>query len=76
LTSARRFGSNRRASFLTDAVVAVNPFLKRIPPKFQDRYLLDGFAELQKLRAPTTDGSTAMVARYRLMVAHIRKPSE
>ncbi len=59
-----------------DAVVAVNPFLKRIPAKYQDRYMMDSFIELQKLKAPTSDGSKAMVARYRLMIAQLRKPSE
>ena len=54
-----------------DAVAAVNPFLRRVPPWLRESYLLDCLMELQKLKAPSTDGCT--VACYRLMIAHVRK---
>ena len=57
-----------------DAVAAVNPFLRRIPKNLQERYLLDSCIELQKLKTPSVDSSTT--ARYRLMIAHARRPAE
>lgn len=56
-----------------DAVAAVNPFLRRVPVWLRERYLLESLVELQKLKSPSTDGTT--VARYRLMIAHLRRPS-
>ena len=60
--------------FGLDAVAAVSPFLRRIPKVHQDRFLLESVLELQKLKTPSSDGKT--VARYRLMIAHIRRPSD
>lgn len=56
-----------------DAVAAVNPFLRRIPSWLRERYIVESVVELLKLKSPSIDGK--ITARYRLMIAHVRKPS-
>ncbi|XP_063591918.1 juvenile hormone acid O-methyltransferase-like [Penaeus indicus] len=56
----------------SDAIKAVNPFLKRIPTESQDAFLMDCLNELAKLKTQQEDGKT--VARYNLMIAHLLRP--
>lgn len=62
------------ACWYVDAVAAVNPFIRRIPVKLRERYLMESLVELQKLKAPSADGGT-VACSYRLMIAHLRRPS-
>ena len=56
---------------VSDAIKAVNPFLKRVPRDQQDAFLLDCLNELAQLKTQRNDGKT--VARYALMVAHLQR---
>lgn len=56
---------------LLSALRAVNPFLSRIPQERHREFLMDCFLTLSKIDTPTSQGT--MEARYKLMVAHIRK---
>ncbi|KAI9555670.1 farnesoic acid O-methyltransferase [Daphnia sinensis] len=71
-TAQERSFSFQNINIVKNAVAAVNPFLRRVPVRLRESYLLDCLMELQKLKAPSADDTT--VARYRLMIAHVRKP--
>lgn len=58
-------------TIFSDAIKAVNPFLKRVPSEEQDAFLLDCLDELARLKTQRSDGK--MVARYSLMVAHLHR---
>jgi len=56
---------------LLSALRAVNPFLTRIPQERHREFLMDCFHTLARIETPLSEGK--MEARYRLMVAHVRK---
>ena len=58
---------------ILDALVAVNPFIKRIPVHLMDNYLTDQSNEFKKEMTPVSDGTSAMTIRYCLTTAYLRK---
>jgi hypothetical protein len=57
-------------------MIAVNPFLDRIPKELQEQYITDHLTELIKLNMADTNNSTGdggIPYKYRLVVAFARK---
>ncbi|XP_023342020.1 juvenile hormone acid O-methyltransferase [Eurytemora carolleeae] len=57
---------------LVSSIRAVNPFLKRIPQGEQAEFLKDCMRTLESIGTPICQGRAE--ARYKLILAHIRKP--
>nr|WOK42673.1 farnesoic acid O-methyltransferase [Diaphanosoma celebensis] len=59
------------AQHANDALVAVSPFISRIPADLLDSYIADQLSEFQKEMSPA--GSGGMTIHYRLTCAYLRK---
>jgi hypothetical protein len=61
---------------MSDTMIAVNPFLDRIPEELQEQYITDLLTELMKLNMADTNNSTddgGIPYKYRSVVALARK---
>jgi hypothetical protein len=63
-------------SFMSDIMIAVDPFLDRIPKQLHEQYMTDLLTKLMKLNMADTNNSTGdggIPYKYRLVVALARK---
>jgi hypothetical protein len=61
---------------MSETMIAINPFLDRIPRELQEQYMTDLLTELMKLHMAETDNSNddgGIPYKYILVVALARK---